>query len=751
MKVGLRFFALMLLALVGFDAAAQAQNASLGKGFLASSFNSGGTTTLIFVVVNPAGNPLQTVSFTDTLPTGLRIATPPAGSSTCGNVNATPVAGATSVTIVAADVPAGGAGGSNCTLQLDVTNAQGQTGSCPAVAFTNSSTNITGLSANLTNAVQSSCVSVVGVQQQNATITKAFNPTSITAGGTSTLTFTITNPANNPAQAFGFTDTLPAGLVIAAVPNPQSNCTNLTGQNPVAGGNQIIINPTATVGAGTATPTTCTFSVVVTNAAAVTGTCPAVNLTNTSTSLTGLTTNLTNGVTAQCLTVNAVTAPPPALTKAFNPTSIAAGATSVLTFTLTNPAGSPAVSNVSFTDNLPTNLRVAATPGVGGTCANAAAATTAAAGATSIAIASLQVPVGASSCTVTVNVTNAAGQVGTCPNVAFTNTANSITGVANVTNSVVSGCLTVTQQPATLTKSFSPATINNGGTSTLTFTITNPASNNPAQIVSFTDTLPTGLRIAAAPNQGGTCGSLAGTAPAGGTAIAVTAATVAASTATQSTCTITVDVTNAAGQTNASCGTNPVAFTNGTGNISGLATNLTNNVQSSCLVVNSNTFSITKTPSSNLLTPNSPLSYTIVVTNNGPSAANGATLTDPVIGGFSATGVSCTTTTGGAACPGTVTLGALQSVGGIALTTFPANSSITFVLSGTFTGTGVTVNTATVTSPPGAAAPVSASAAATVAVNSPAANIPTLAEQALIALALLLAFAGAYYVRRTQR
>src|SRR5207249_137917 len=66
---------------------------------------------------------------------------------------------------------------------------------------------------------------------------------------------------------------------------------------------------------------------------------------------------------------------PPTLTKSFSPTSIGSGAATVLTFTVTSPAGSPAVSNIGFTDTLPPGLRVGNPPSVGGTCANAAAAT----------------------------------------------------------------------------------------------------------------------------------------------------------------------------------------------------------------------------------------------------------------------------------------------------------------------------------------------------------------------------------------
>ncbi|MBK9339669.1 MAG: DUF11 domain-containing protein [Rhodoferax sp.] len=65
--------------------------------------------------------------------------------------------------------------------------------------------------------------------------------------------------------------------------------------------------------------------------------------------------------------------------------------------------------------------------------------------------------------------------------------------MSNLTNGVTDQCLTVNPLTPTLTKAFSPSSINVGGTSTLTFTVSNPAGNS-AQTVSFTDTLPAGLR-----------------------------------------------------------------------------------------------------------------------------------------------------------------------------------------------------------------------------------------------------------------
>ena len=127
---------------------------------------------------------------------------------------------------------------------------------------------------------------------------------------------------------------------------------------------------------------------------------------------------------------------------------------------------------------------------------------------------------------------------------------------------------------------------------------------------------------------------------------------------------------------------------------------------------------------------------------------------DPAVSGFVASAISCTGATNNAACPApaNVTLVNLQGAG-IVLPTFPASSTITFQLSGTFTqSSGSVVNTATVTNP--ASVPVQTqSSAATVSAQSaaPPANIPTTSEQALLALMLLLAVAGATYLRRVRR
>ena len=139
-----------------------------------------------------------------------------------------------------------------------------------------------------------------------------------------------------------------------------------------------------------------------------------------------------------------------------------------------------------------------------------------------------------------------------------------------------------------LTKAFSATTIAPGGTTTLTFTLTNPP-NNAAQAVSFGDMFPSKLHGAPALNYTNTCtgGSIVyvlGPAPPGQTNVlgfVLSDVTVPASGGVAATCTISLDVTNVLSQT----GTCPDPnLTNGAGNI-GNTVNLINAVTPNCVVV----------------------------------------------------------------------------------------------------------------------------------------------------------------------
>lgn len=96
---------------------------------------------------------------------------------------------------------------------------------------------------------------------------KAFFPTAIAAGGVSRLTITLSN--NNAGiatlDAGGFTDTLPAGMVIALTPNAVTSC-GVGVPTAVAGASTVSLPAGTTIPGGA--PGMCTLAVNVTAAAA---------------------------------------------------------------------------------------------------------------------------------------------------------------------------------------------------------------------------------------------------------------------------------------------------------------------------------------------------------------------------------------------------------------------------------------------------------------------------------------------------
>ena len=118
---------------------------------------------------------------------------------------------------------------------------------------------------------------------------------------------------------------------------------------------------------------------------------------------------------------------------------------------------------------------------------------------------------------------------------------------------------------------------------------------------------------------------------------------------------------------------------------------LSNNTSSVATAIGVTDLSISKTNGVITLPAGSTTTYTIVVTNNGPTAADGARIYDPV-----ATGLSCTTApvcvaAGPATCPVGLTLAQLQNSSlptGVAIPSFGAGGSITITLICGVTATG---------------------------------------------------------------
>src|SRR6185369_10459241 len=186
----------------------------------------------------------------------------------------------------------------------------------------------------------------------------------------------------------------------------------------------------------------------------------------------------------------------PAIAKAFAPATIAAGGTSTLTITLTNP-NATAITGAAFTDAYPANL-VNANPANGATTCGGGTVT-AANGVGSASLSGGTIPA-SGSCTVTVTVTSATA--------ATYNNSIPIGGLATTNaggNTVAaSASLTVLGQ-LTVAKSFAPASIGTSQAAVLTVTLTNP---NATAITgaAFTDTYPANLVNTASASGATTCG-----------------------------------------------------------------------------------------------------------------------------------------------------------------------------------------------------------------------------------------------------
>ncbi len=598
---------------------------SITKQFGAAAIPLNGTTSLTFTITNPnTGLALTGLAFTDNLPAGLVVATPNGLSNTCGGtVTAAPGSGV--VSLSAGTVAAS----ASCTVSV---NVQGTT-----AGVKNNSVQVTSTEGGTGNTSNAS-ITVVGP----ASIAKAFGAASIPLNGSTSLSFTITN-ANLTVALTGvaFTDVLPAGLVIST-PNGLTGSCGAGTITATAGTNTISLS-----GGTIAANSSCTFSVNVTGTS-------AGKQTNTTSAVTS-----TEGGTGNTATASVDVEAPPSIAKLFNPSNIALNATTSLTFTITNPAANvDPLTGVAFTDTLPTGLTVASatTTVCGGTLTTTAP--------TGIALTGATIAVGGQ-CQFSVTVTGAAaGQ--------YTNTTGNVTSTNGGTGNTATANLTVASAP-TIAKAFGAASIPLNGTTSLTFTITNPNTNVALTGVAFTDNLPAGLVVATPNGLSNTCGGTVTAAPGSGV-VSLSAGTLA----TSASCTVSVNVQG----TTAGVKNNSVQVTStegGTGNTS----------NASITVVGP--ASIAKAFGAASIPLNGSTSLSFTITNaNTTTSLSGVGFTDTL-----PAGLVISTPNGLTGSCGSGTITATAGTNSISLTgaTLAANTSCTFSVNVTGTSAGKQTNT----------------------------------------------------------
>ena len=571
----------------------------------------------ILIHNNSATITLHNVAYVDTLPGGLAVAPTPNATVSCGAGAAVAAAASGStITLTNGTIPPNG----DCTVQVDVRS--NTPGSYTNTIAAGSITTAEGIS-NPTDS--SGTLDVLGPPN----VVKAFVPASINAGEISRLTIQLGNP--NPSAATlsaNFTDTLPANVVLAAVPNLGGTCT-LASVTAPGGGTAITYASGASLPSGG-----CTIAVDVTSSVAgsYTNNIPAG----------ALQTSIGNNGSAASAGLVVISSADLAVTKVVDNATPIVGNNVVFTITVTNLGPSAAV-NVVANDLLPSGYAfVGATPSAGsydapsgvwsgiGTLANGASAT--------LAITAKVLASGTYLNTVTTT----------------SDTPDPVPG----NNSASAGTTPVSSADVAITKLVSNGAPNVGTDVTFTLTVVNNGPS-PAVNVLVNDLLPPGYSfVSATPSIGTYDGNTGvwsgiGTLASGASATLAITATVQAAGAYLNTGTVTSDTPDPnPGNNSSSAGTSPVAVAH---------------------------LALAKTDNSATYTPGGSGTYVIVVTNGGPSAANAVTLADALPAGVTLNGTVTCSPAGAATCGSVFGVAGQASLGATGATIAAgAGNSLTF-------------------------------------------------------------------------
>ncbi len=518
----------------------------------------GGQATYTVTVTNNGPSPASNVTVSDVLPAGM----------TYLSSNVTPTVNGQNITW---PTLASLANGANQVYTLTVSVGAGVSGNLTNTATATSATTFDPVPGNNTGTL----VSTVGATA-DLSVTKTGGAT-VTAGGQATYTVTVTNNGPSNASNVVVTDLMPAGMSFAS--------SSLT---PAVTGQTVTWPTLGTLANGASQAYTLTVNV----SSGVTGT-----LNNTASVASG--TSDPNGANNSGTRISTVVSSADlAITKTGGAT-VTAGGQATYTVTVTNNGPSNAVG-VVVTDVLPAGMTFASssvTPGVNGQTITWPTIATVANGSSQIY-------------TLTVNV--APGTTGTLNNSVAVTSATNDPVASN--NSATRSSTVGASADLAVTKTVG-GTVEAGSQATYTITVTNNGPSNATNVV-VTDVLPSGMSFASAtPTQSSVVGQLVtwptiGTLASGSSQIY----------------TLTVNVSAGASGTldNTASAASPTSDPNGSNNSA---------VQSSTVAAEAD-LSITKTGAATV-TAGGQATYTVTVTNNGPSDATGIVVTDVLPAGMS--------------------------------------------------------------------------------------------------------------------
>jgi uncharacterized repeat protein (TIGR01451 family) len=308
---------------------------AIGKAFAAPTIPLNGAANLTLTVTNSnTSTALAGLAFTDSLPTGLAVASPGNLNNTCGG---TAIAATGSGTV---SLSGGSLAASNsCTVSVDlIGNTAGVKNNSVQVTSSNAGTGNTGTAS----------ITVVAPP----TIGKVFGASSIALNGSTGLTLTIQNPnASTALTGIAFVDTLPTGLVVST---PSGLANTCGGTATAAAGSGLV-----SLSGGTISPSaSCTLSANVTGVAA-----------GTQNNTTGAVTSTEGGTGATSNTATLIVSAPDLTVTKTHAANFRQGQTgAAYTITVTNSGSADTTGTVTVTDTLPAGLTATAFGGSGWSC-----------------------------------------------------------------------------------------------------------------------------------------------------------------------------------------------------------------------------------------------------------------------------------------------------------------------------------------------------------------------------------------------
>ncbi len=485
-------------------------------------------------------------------------------------------------------------------------------------------------------------------------ITKIANPVSISIGQTTQFTLTLTNSGPQTGTNSTVVDGLPAGL------GTLTWVSSTVGGGASIGATSIASLTTFT---GTVTlPVGSTITIVL-QAVGASAT-SAINSASVSAASTITDANLSNNVATASVIVGPTT--DLAITKNASTPTLQIGQTTNFTLTVSN-LGPTTATGASIVDGVPANLGTVSfvsASGVSGATLTASSVT----GNNFLGTATL--PAGS---TLTIVLRAVAGTTSQVINSA------GVTPPAGLTDPIPSnntGTVEITigaQADLSITKSASPTTLSDNQTTLFTLVISN-AGPQTATNATVLDKLPSGLNGVTLIS---TSGSAGGTVTSSSTSSGQLNATLTLPPVSSVTIQFSAVASGVGSQVNRATVTAPSSVVDPVSSNNGAVATVTIPVPAA--------LSISKNNNTTTLVAGATTSYTILVENTGPNAANNSVFKDPAATGLNCTSVSCSAL-GGAICPSN-SVSAMQG-SGLTIATFPSNSSLTFTVTCGVTATG---------------------------------------------------------------